>query len=291
MKLCHACYQLFDRAEWVCPACGHAPAQRDGFPAFAPELAAQNDGFDPELFRRYAQVEAGNFWFTARNALLKREMRRRFPRAGKILEIGCGTGFVLAGIREIFPQAQLSGSDIFTEGLGFAAQRVPSAQLLQMDATAIPFRHEFDLIGAFDVLEHIEDDKLALSQMFDAIKPGGGIILTVPQHPSLWSRMDEYAHHKRRYTRLELLGKMHAAGFGVSYATSFVSLLLPAMWASRAMQRNAPAVADGMDDGLKINSLLNALFSGVMALERALLGIGLTFPVGGSLLVVGIKRA
>lgn len=289
MKLCPACHHSFDRPDWVCPQCGAVPAERGGFPSFAPGLAAQNDGFDPELFQRYARVEAGNFWFVARNALLKREMRRHFASPETILEIGCGTGFVLQGIRDVYPDAQLSGSDIFTEGLGFAAQRVPSAHLLQMDATAIPFREEFDLIGSFDVLEHIDDDTRALAQMRDALKPGGGVIFTVPQHPALWSRMDEYAHHKRRYTRAELLEKMAAVGFEVAYVTSFVSLLLPAMWASRVLQRNAPPAADGMDDGLRINPVLNGLFGGLMRVERALMSAGLTFSMGGSLLVVGRK--
>lgn len=289
MKSCPSCKQSFADNSWKCPACGHEPAERGGFVSFAPELAAQNDGFDPELFKRYAQVEAGNFWFTARNALLKKRMRRHFPQAANILEIGCGTGFVLANIRATYPAARLSGSDIFIEGLGFAKQRVPSATLFQMDATAIPFREEFDLIGAFDVLEHIEDDAAALAQIHAACKTGGGVIFTVPQHPSLWSRMDEYAHHKRRYTRAELLEKMQKAGFRVRYATSFVSLLLPAMWLSRLLQRNAPPAEDGMDPGLRIHPLVNAMFGAVMAVERGLLALGFTFPAGGSLLVVATK--
>lgn len=289
MKRCLKCGHEFEAAGWTCPACGFTPEERGGFVSFAPELAAQNNGFDPELFSRYAQVEAGNFWFVARNVLLKKLLLQHFPRAGRMLEIGCGTGFVLANLRASYPQVELCGSDIFTEGLGFAQQRVPSATLFQMDATAIPFREEFDLIGAFDVLEHIEDDAAALTQIHAACKPGGGVVFTVPQHPSLWSRMDEYALHKRRYTRAELLEKMRRAGFDVRYATSFVSLLLPAMWLSRVLQRNAPPVADGMDPGLKIHPLVNTLFGAVMALERGLLALGVTFSAGGSLLVVAKK--
>lgn len=289
MKSCLVCQHTFNDTAWKCPSCGNDPVERGGFVSFAPDLAAQNDGFDPELFKRYAQVEAGNFWFTARNALLQGVMRRYFPNAARILEIGCGTGFVLANIRATYPAAQLNGSDIFTEGLSFAQQRVPSATLFQMDATAIPCREEFDLIGAFDVLEHIEDDAAALAQIHAACKAGGGVIFTVPQHPALWSRMDEYAHHKRRYTRAELLEKMRHAGFRVRYATSFVSLLLPVMWLSRVLQRNAPPVEDGMDPGLKIHPVVNAMFGAVMALERVLLALGITFPLGGSLLVVANK--
>lgn len=258
--------------------------------AFAPMLAAQNDGFNPETFERYAAVEAGHFWFVGRNGILQDRMGRHFPDARTILEIGCGTGFVLASTRRIYPEAQLSGSDIFTEGLTYAKQRVPSATLFQMDACQIPYRDEFDMIGAFDVLEHIDDDEGALGQIYGACKPGGGLILTVPQHRWLWSSTDDYAHHKRRYTRAELLDKVRRAGFRVEYAGSFVSLLLPAMLASRLLQKSAQA-EDQMDAGFKIGRLANSLLSVVMKVERWLIAHGLSFPVGGSLLLVARKQA
>jgi SAM-dependent methyltransferase len=256
--------------------------------AFAPGLAAQNDGFNPELFERFAAVEAGHFWFVGRNAILRDCMERFFPTATNILEIGCGTGFVLANTRQIFPAAQLSGSDIFTEGLAFAKQRVPSATLFQMDACHIPFQHEFDLIGSFDVLEHIEDDSAALQQIYQACQPGGGLILTVPQHRWLWSSTDDYAHHKRRYTRSELLSRVSSAGFKVEYVGSFVSLLLPVMLASRLLQKSAQA-SDQMDAGFRIGKLANSLLGTVMKLERWLIARGISFAMGGSLLLVARK--
>lgn len=290
MKFCLACQQPFADDLWKCPACGAAPAERGGFIAFAPALAAQNDGFNPELFERYAAVEAGHFWFVGRNAILRDRMLRHFPNANNILEIGCGTGFVLSNTRQAYPDARLSGSDIFTEGLGYAKQRVPSAFLFQMDACHIPFRNEFDLIGAFDVLEHIDDDRAALAQSYQACQSGGGLILTVPQHRWLWSSTDDYAHHKRRYTRAELVEKVTRAGFAVEYVGSFVSLLLPAMLVSRLMQKSAQA-DDQMDAGFKIGRLANSLLGAVMKVERWLIARGISFPLGGSLLVVARKVA
>lgn len=288
MKFCLACQKPFTSSDHICPACGETPQRRGGFMAFAPGLAAQNDGFNPELFERFAAVEAGHFWFVGRNAILRDCMERFFPTAKNILEIGCGTGFVLANTRQIFPAAQLSGSDIFTEGLAFAKQRVPSATLFQMDACHIPFQHEFDLIGSFDVLEHIEDDSAALQQIYQACQPGGGLILTVPQHRWLWSSIDDYAHHKRRYTRSELLSRVSSAGFKVEYVGSFVSLLLPVMLASRLLQKSAQA-SDQMDAGFRIGKLANSLLGTVMKLERWLIARGISFAMGGSLLLVARK--
>ncbi len=77
--------------------------------------------------------------------------------------------------------------------------------MLQFDACAIPYKAEFDVIGAFDVIEHIEEDTAALTQMYQALKPGGGLLITVPQHRFLWSAVDEMSYHKRRYHRNELI--------------------------------------------------------------------------------------
>lgn len=291
MKLCLECQRSFTAADWCCPHCGHAPAKHDDFLTFAPELATQNEGFNPKFFQLMVKVEPTHFWFVSRNHILSDVLRRHVSAPARVLEIGCGTGFVLSGLGSVYPGASLSASDIYIEGLGYAAHRMPEAFLFQMDARHIPFREEFDLIGAFDVLEHIEDDEAVLAQMFQACKPGGNVALTVPQHRWLWSRMDDFAHHKRRYTRGELVQKMERAGFRVEYATSFISLLLPLMLAARLLRKPAGnKMEDQMDAaGLSIGKLTNAVLGKVMAIERQLIRLGLRLPLGGSLLVVASK--
>ena len=190
-------------------------------------------------------------------------MRRYFPAARSFLEIGCGTGFVLAGIQRAFPALALAGAEVFSEGLAHARERAPAATLFQMDARRMPFEEEFDVIGAFDVLEHIEQDVAVLAEMFRAVRPGGGIMLTVPQHPFLWSRTDEHARHKRRYTRGEMIDKVRRAGFEIARATSFVSLLLPAMALSRAAAR-ATRRADPLPE-LGMGAGMNAVLTRVLA--------------------------
>jgi SAM-dependent methyltransferase len=121
---------------------------------------------------------------------------------------------VLSGIERAFPHLALYGSEIFSAGLAYAARRLNSAELFQMDARQIPFENEFDVIGAFDVLEHVKDDGVVLQQMHQALCAGGGLLVTVPQHPLLWSHLDEYACHVRRYTRKELRRKVVQAIHG-----------------------------------------------------------------------------
>jgi SAM-dependent methyltransferase len=251
---------------------------------FAPTLAS-GDGTDGEY--RYADLfekEAGHFWFRARNRLVLQALQRDFPRAGSFFEIGCGTGFVLSGVARQFPDWALAGSDVQTVGLAFARQRLPGAFLFQMDGRQIPFVDHFDVIGAFDVLEHIEDDEQVLGQMFRATRPGGGLLLTVPQHPFLWSAMDTIGHHKRRYTRSQLLRKVRSAGFDVIRATSFVSLLLPVLALSRLMPRRPDSEFDVMSE-FRIHPVLNRALEAVLWIETALVSAGVSFPAGGSLLV------
>jgi len=193
---------------------------------------------------------------------------------------------VLSGLRSAYPKARLSGSEIFLSGLRFAKTRLPDVTLMQMDARAIPFTAHFDAIGAFDVLEHIEQDEAVLAQIHAALKPGGHLIATVPQHRWLWSAMDDYAFHFRRYTARELQDKCTAAGFEVVRSTSFVSFLLPAMLAARLGKRDVDLETLDSTAELRINPVLNTLFYGIMRLEALLIRLGLNFPAGGSRLVI-----
>src|SRR5215831_4786917 len=229
MRICPNCGEPLSRSTVTCPGCFHEPRTVDGFLAYAPELAEQNTGFEAEFFPRLFELEANNFWFRGRNRLLVWALQRYFPEARNFLEIGCGTGYVLSGFRNAFPHLNLSGSEIYAAGLAFAAQRLPGIELFQMDARCMPFKEEFDVIGAFDVLEHVSEDAEVLSQMYQATRQGGGIVLTVPHHPTLWSQADVYAKHQRRYTIDELTDKVKHAGFQIRRTTSFVSLLLPVM--------------------------------------------------------------
>lgn len=270
---------------WRCPQCGYQPAQIGGFPAFAPELTQGASGYDPAHFPELARLEAGNFWFRARNGLIAWAIGRYFAGARSFFEVGCGTGFVLSGIAAAFPSLKLAGSEASAQGLAFAAARAPGARLMQMDARRIPFRDEFDVVGAFDVIEHIEDDRAVLAELRAAAAPRGGVIVTVPQHPSLWSEYDVRAGHLRRYRRDELRARMLEAGLEIVRITSFVTVLLPLMWLSRLAQRRPRGAYDPLAE-LRVAPWINWPLEQALAVERLLIRSGVSLPVGGSLLVV-----
>lgn len=288
MKKCIQCHHIFNTQEWQCPNCEYTPKLINGYLAFALESIDYVESYDPDLFARLARLEAENFWFRSRNRLIIWALKKYFSQQEKFLEIGCGTGYVLSGIESSFPQLKLSGSEIFTQGLEFASQRLNHTQLFQMDALSIPFDNEFDGIGLFDVLEHIEADYLVLEQIYQALKPKGNLILTVPQHPWLWSQADDHACHVRRYQSQELKKKVQQAGFRIIKMTSFISLLLPLMMLSRFSQRQEKGNYDPLNE-FKMSSWLNSILEHILSMERQMIKKGIFFPWGGSLLLVAQK--
>lgn len=252
---------------------------------FAPELADTISGFDPEFFDQLSELEAGYFWFVVRNELIVGLANRFFPQARRLLEIGCGTGAVLRELAASRSWQRLAGSELHPAGLAHARRRLPEVEFVQMDARDIPAVGVFDLTGAFDVIEHIADDEAVLRGLRAATRVGGGTIIAVPQHPWLWSRADDVAHHQRRYRRGELEQKLQRCGFEVLFSSSFTALLLPLMAASRLIRAgNRP---DDVFHEFKLNPRLNRLFTAILRAEVRLTLAGMRWPAGGSRIVVG----
>lgn len=289
MIVCPSCSVNFAVTARHCPDCGFSPEIHDGYACWTPELAFAGDGFNPECFAGLAANEEGHFWFNARNQLIVWALKKYFPEMTSFLEVGCGTGYVLRGVAESFSDVKLFGSEIFISGLKFAAARLPNATLVQMDATKMPYLNEFDVVAAFDVLEHIDEDDKALQGLCSAVRPGGGVILTVPQHAWLWSGTDDCACHKRRYSCRELHAKIENAGLQVLRSTSFVSFLLPAMMASRLLSRNGEGQEMDGSSEFNLPRLWNSLLGCILGAEAFLIRLGLDFPLGGSRLVVAVK--
>ena len=158
-----------------------------------------------------------------------------------------------------------------------------------MDARRIPFREEFDLIGAFDVIEHIKQDEEVLARMFHATRNGGQIVITVPHHRFLWSPVDEFARHVRRYETRELREKVERAGFSVVRITSFVSLLLPLLMLSRFKQRITGEEVDPQAE-YNISKLVNSTLEKILDVERTAIRAGFSLPAGGSLLLIARRN-
>ena len=288
MKICLNCQFSFEAAGWDCPKCGFAPDRHEGFLSLLPSQPNSDQGFKPEFFGQLDRYEKGNFWFENRNRLIVYTVKKYFSQAQSLLEIGCGNGFVLEAIKSAVPDLKVYGSDLYTDGLHIASSKNLNIEYYQMNSESIPMKEEIDIIAALDVLEHIKLDHVVLAEIYRAVKKGGGIILTVPQHPFLWSYNDEVSCHVRRYSRKELKKKVETAGFNIIKITSFVTFLFPLMVISRFFQKDESKNFDPMME-VKISTITNKLFTTILALEQRLLRKAFTFPFGGSLLLIAKK--
>lgn len=239
-------------------------------------------GFDPAAFALLSTIEDEHFWFVARNKLIAGLADRFFPAAGTVLEVGCGNGIVLRALARSRRWRRMAGADLHPEGLALARQRVPEAIFAERDFENLNDLGTFDLIGAFDVLEHVVEDDAAIRMMRGMLSPGGGLILAVPQHPFLWGPEDERGHHVRRYRRGELERKLERQGLGVMFSSSYVASLFPLMAASRLLSRLRGSVSAAETRIGVLNGAMTAILNAEVGMTLA----GVRWPFGGSRVVV-----
>ena len=291
MKHCPNCAREIVGEPWVCSSCTWRAPIREGITLLSEVPEGRNENYDPVYFEQLAALEGNHFWFRSRNDLIENFAKRYLRSRSNYLEIGCGTGFVLRHLRRSFSQWTISASELHYTGLLFARHRVPEGvQFMQLNAQALPFRTEFDVIGAFDVIEHIQDDRGVLRQIHQALMPGGHVLMTVPQHMWLWSRYDEIGCHFRRYSRAELRKKLREAGFEIVHEASFNSFLIPAMFLSRLISfRRQSSDVDVLEE-LKLSRVANAVLGVILRMEVLLTTrLDIDWPAGGSRIVLARK--
>ena len=256
--------------------------------------------YDPEFFSPLFDTEERHFWFRARNRLIMAMLKGilpQLPEDYRLVEIGCGTGNVLRVLEPLCGAAHISGMDLFMEGLRFARRRV-SCALVQADLQAPPFGRKVEVVGMFDVLEHLENDGEVLEQVAKLIIPGGWLLLTVPAFMELWSYFDVASHHARRYRRKELTGKLESAGFEVQQISYTMLLAFPLVWLQRHLsgvttkheEMDEVRVHDRAMRDLRIVPVINEILAFLLSLEAPLVAGGVSLPFGSSLIAIAIKK-
>ena len=246
-------------------------------------------------------AEDRHFWFCGRNRVIGTAVRRlvrAFPPGYRVLDVGCGTGYVLRMLERTCRGAEVVGAEFYEDGVALARKRV-TCPVVRADVYDLPFPDPFHLVGMFDVLEHLADDAGALRALRAKTVPGGRLVLTVPAYMALWSHTDEAGGHYRRYTPANLRAVLGAAGWDVEYLTPFMLPLVPAMWLGRKLaavanrlrpERRKAGIELAVRE-LKPIPGLNAIMRGLLALEAPFLARGWRLPVGTSLLAVAAPSA
>ncbi|MCJ2542147.1 methyltransferase domain-containing protein [Synechococcus bigranulatus str. 'Rupite'] len=237
---------------------------------------------DPKAYEQMAKLEDEHWWFVGRRRIFSRVIETlALPSPAHILEAGCGSGGNLKMLSQFGKVWGMEKSE-------FAR---PLAQARQIGIVAegelpdrIPFEgQQFDLIALLDVLEHLEQDRESLKALKSRLTSTGYLLVTVPAYPWLWSSHDELNHHKRRYTRPQLLATLEHSDLEVHTLCYFNSVLFPLIAGIRLFRKivRLPESQDLKMPSPWLNQLLTSIFS-----AEAYLIPRFALPFGLSLLAV-----
>jgi ubiquinone/menaquinone biosynthesis C-methylase UbiE len=231
-----------------------------------------------------ARLEDTHWWFVGKRMLVDTVLAS--VAGGRVLDVGCGTGGLLAALRERW---QPCGTDVSRSALEHSRRRGLDA-LVNAAAERLPFRpRSFALVSALDVLEHADDDRAVLAEIRAVLVDGGALVVSVPALPALWSTHDESLGHRRRYTRHTLQRALEDAGFSVEHMTYTNTAILPVAALVRGVGRWRRRRAAERIAMYALPRPLNALMIGVYRLEAAV-ARHLRLPLGVSLLCLARPR-
>jgi ubiquinone/menaquinone biosynthesis C-methylase UbiE len=228
----------------------------------------------------YKDLQAGqtkeNFWFKAKNDLIKTLMSKvcKNKKKLRILNLGVGTGDDLK-ILNSFGKNYIV--DIDKEALSFIDQKL-YAQKKIADACNIPYKDNFfDIVVSFDVFEHIEKDYKAIDEVHRVLKKKGALVFTVPAFQFLFSSHDKALQHRRRYNRKELRNIFFQFRNLRTYYWN--SLLFFPMALIRLLEKNSrPKV-----NRTNMPSWLNNVFYKILSVDNFFIKKNFSLPVGLSL--------
>ena len=265
----------------------------NGIECYSPEVLSDFADYPDNGFYLTDKNAAESFWVSSRTRIFSYLVKVNLMKSGvtNFLEIGCGTGDFIGNLKT-FRHLKLTGSEIYVSGLLYAKKRLPDIKFIQYDVTKGVIGEKFNLIAAFDVIEHIEGDNQALSNIHNMLSPGGRLIVSVPQYAFLWSAVDDLVMHKRRYSRKELVSKLLANGFKINRVTSFVFTPFPLMLISRLLDKKKDvslSAADALESRVVFPKIINMILDWIMKVDELLIRAGLNLPFGGTLIAVAEK--
>lgn len=241
---------------------------------------------DSKIYQEMYEVESKHWWFRARRDILT-NLIVKYISQGNILDVGCGTGFILESLKNVntskFETWGIDISEIAVEvchekGLANVAQGLLEANDLPTDY--------FDLVMFLDIIEHLDQDSSALVNAKHYLKNQGKILITVPAYQFLWSAHDEIHHHKRRYTKQKLTELLQQAGYEVIFSSYFNTFLFPLIAIARLIG-NFSNRRHASDASLPTDWVNQSLYQ-IFGWEKQFLSY-LSFPFGVSIICLARK--
>jgi SAM-dependent methyltransferase len=247
-----------------------------------------------QYYTEYYTLEREHWWFTCRLIILKSMLVKKIRpnKPLKILNVGAATGATTTMLEDFGDVTTLEYDkeccEFLFEKLGIEA--------VNASLTDLPFdSNSFDLVCAFDVIEHIDDDLTATSEIKRVLQPDGHFFLTVPAFNFLWSHHDVVNHHFRRYSFPDLNQVLTKAGLDTEFNTYFNFFMFMPVFVIRFLQKLVPRKSDTDSTGsdfevMSSSSVFNSVLYSIFYLENILLKLGIKFPWGVSIAVIGKKR-
>ena len=235
-------------------------------------------------YARMAEHEQNYWWHLGRLEIIRTYMKRasRNRSNSAILNVGCGTGGTIDMLEKFGKVDNVDASDdaiAFVKELGYS-------DITKVDGIDLPFKDKtYDVVGAFDVLEHIEDHKSALSEWKRVLKDDGAIVITVPAYQWLWSEHDVSLHHRRRYTVKSLMAVAAEAGLGPEKKSYAISFSLPLVAGFRFASKVFARKADSETSYVSVPRAINKLFTAFLKVEAKMRNT-VSLPAGTSVITI-----
>ena len=251
--------------------------------------------FAPEYYARMRALERGSWWNAAMRDTAERWLARaNLPRSGTMLDVGCGSGQTMTWFAHQWPGWRVAGLDVSRDGLR-AAHAGTGQPVFGASATDLPVPDSTaDLIVTLDVLQHLPlggGDIRALAEMRRVLKPGG--VLMIRTNAQSWPRTsDDATYNFHKYSTAELRGKLDTAGFDVHRLGSLNALLgLAEIPRELRVRRVAGTGYLGLlAQDPRPDPLWRAKHAW-LRLEGALVGAGLSLPLGRAILALARGRS
>lgn len=187
---------------------------------------------DSGYYREYYYVERNHWWFKARSEILSDYVKNNISKGRplKILNVGVATG---ASSEMLMRHGEVSSLEYEQDCIDFIKGKVP-IDVIQGSILELPFaKDRFDLVCAFDVLEHVDDHQLAVHELKRVCNGGGSVFITVPAFMSLWGEHDEINRHYRRYSLNSLVAVFQGMNGSIIYSSYFNFFLFPLIYGTR----------------------------------------------------------
>ncbi len=232
-----------------------------------------------DLYQELYRQEEYYWWQRAKRELVKQFLPAARPL--RILDVGCGTGKLL---EELTPWGETWGIDTAFQAVSFCRQR-GLKNIFRAKFPNLPRLSKFDVITCLDVLEHIEDDSLALLKLKSLLNPGGRLILILPAHPWLFSYWDEILGHYRRYTKTGAINLLEKSGYKIIKLSYLYTFLLPAAIIFRKIRQLLFKHQKSRSDFIELPGIIHTLLFTLASFEHQLLKL-INLPFGLSLLCI-----